>query len=961
MIKTFKSWRVVSSLSLAALSAFSALPLFAETATPIQDVVSICSRTEAVRIAIQKEVATQRFTSGVGGDVRCNSIRAAELKKIFGLQIIEKEISHLQPGDFAGLTTLKTLDLEGNKLVGLDPAALADLTALENLVLARNPMTVIGGELSVIPNLVRVDYSGCKIDAIAADAFSGNAKLEAVFLPDNQLKNLPAGIFAHNDALRIIDLADNWLEQMPRDFVSDKGNLQSIDLSQNMIERIERTQIPKFVGLRVLNLAANPIEDIDEEGAYLQLFNPAVEVITSRSRPAKLAKSEIKESDAFEADSENPISQGVERVRSFVREHWHMPLAIHYAFSSPAQLEVRDPGLRAREARLLLRQLEEVREAYRRAAFDFFEVQIRFVFPESQEVAPSVTFDPKRLGFTITLKTPVGGLFAASLVTDDQILDVLAENFDRAHTIAWYKSEAPKELEAALKRDFEKLGKMDDELRRDIVRLGDLITAVTTRMDMADERALYSSSEMVDARFIQYRVMLAFQRIENTLARWKLAEADSEFAQRAEVRLLLSESAEIYRTYLDWFLETVVGGRATLNVLSKSFYHRNPIFKILDSEVPAGFFNLEGRISTGIPGGAVRDLLKSRLSFPLINLLHDLRGLDEKVSDLDIKDSALGIEMNQSMERIARDRKSRSVHKLTYMRALKELWDARIKDTVKFPVYRVMVGVASWIGDTRTSNPAPAITSDQIAEMKATLKPGDLLIERTDYFLSNMFLGGFWPHGIIYLGPKEEWSKMKLADGTTLAEDPWIADNILPNYHSEKDNNLPYVIESISEGAVFNSMEEAVQKDYIGVFRPKFAPQDQEAKVAAAIKRALKYHGRAYDFDFDFFTDDKLVCTELLYRAYHPDINFLVQKEAINKPTPRVPGMINKAGRDTMPAGEIARLAIYMMEHPEPNPSIGYGGQTLEFIKIYMKQGAGKPAQMFEGARGLEELKRTLQ
>jgi hypothetical protein len=201
---------------------------------------------------------------------------------------------------------------------------------------------------------------------------------------------------------------------------------------------------------------------------------------------------------------------------------------------------------------------------------------------------------------------------------------------------------------------------------------------------------------------------------------------------------------------------------------------------------------------------------------------------------------------------------------------------------------------------------------------------------------------------------------MGLADGTTLAEDHWIAGHILPNYHSEKDNRPALVLEAISEGVVFNSLEEAAQKDYIAIFRPKFSPEEQEAKIAGIIKRALKYHGRPYDFNFDFFTDDKLVCTELLYRAFHPDINFLIQKEAIKKPDPPVPGMINKAGRDTMPAGEIIKLALYMLDHKKPDPSIGYAGQTLEFIRLYMKQGEGRPARIFEGEQGIEALKQSL-
>lgn len=939
---------------------FSVLPAFAADETIPQDFVSICDRTEKVRIAIQQEVAFLRFTSGIQREVRCHAISASELKNIGYLQIIEKEVSSLKPGDFAGLDSLKTLDLEGNKLSHLDSSTLLDLTALENLILAGNFLSSLGHELSALPNLKRVDFSGCKLSSISPGAFSGNQKLEAVFLSDNKLKELPEGIFRQNPALQVVDLAGNQLQQLPSAFFPENGALQSLDVSQNRIENLDKVQFPKLPGLRVINLSNNPVEYSDHQGAFLKIFDPSVEVITSQSHPAKRKEGDTRDPDSFIPDSENHVSKGIQRIRGFVRNHWHLPIEIKISFSSRGQMDLKNPGLRAREERLLLRQLEEVREAYRRAAFDFFEVNISFAAPDSLQKAPALGFDKEHIGLLILLKTGWGESDDSSLVSDDQILELLADNFSRSRSIAWFKKEDPENLKAALKRDFEKVARIDDELRFDIIRLDDLIDTVLERMKNADEKNFFSNSELVDARFIEFRVMLAFQRLENTLARWRMAENDSGFPYRPEARLLLSEASEVYRTYLDWFLNTVVGGRATINVLNTTWYHRNSIFKILDAEVPAGFFNVEGRISSRIPGGAIRDLLKSRLSLPLLHFLHGMRFLDEKVSDIDVQKSPLSSQMIQAMDRIRRDRQSLELHQISYTRALKELWDARIKNSVKFPLYHVTAGVATWIGDTRLSNPAPAITDEQIEDMKSRLKPGDILIERTDYFLSNAFLGGFWPHGILYLGPKEEWSKMKLPDGTTLAEDPWIAEHILQNYRSEKDNRPALVMEAISEGVVFNSLEEAAQKDYIAVFRPKFSPGEQEAKIAGIIRRALKYHGRPYDFDFDFFTDDKLVCTELLYRAYHPDINFLIQKEAIRKPDPPVPGMIRKAGRDTMPAGEVVKLALYMLDHREPDPSIGYAGQNLEFVRLYMKQGKGMPAKIFEGEQGIEALKRSL-
>jgi hypothetical protein len=50
------------------------------------------------------------------------------------------------------------------------------------------------------------------------------------------------------------------------------------------------------------------------------------------------------------------------------------------------------------------------------------------------------------------------------------------------------------------------------------------------------------------------------------------------------------------------------------------------------------------------------------------------------------------------------------------------------------------------------------------------------------------------------------------------------------------------------------------------VLRPRLPP----VEIAQALRRAVGYAGRPYDFEFDFRTDAALVCTEVLYKAYEP-------------------------------------------------------------------------------------------
>jgi hypothetical protein len=211
------------------------------------------------------------------------------------------------------------------------------------------------------------------------------------------------------------------------------------------------------------------------------------------------------------------------------------------------------------------------------------------------------------------------------------------------------------------------------------------------------------------------------------------------------------------------------------------------------------------------------------------------------------------------------------------------------------------------MGDTRIGQPRAALVAPaQIAALPARLEVGDVLLERREWYLSNIGLPGFWPHTALYVGRPE--------DRRALAEDAgvqaWVREQGEPGGDLEallrarhpaayaralvpEDGHPRRVLEAMSEGVVFTSLEHSAAADSVAALRPRIGPVEK----AAALVRAFGYAGRPYDFDFDFRSDAALVCTELVYKAYEPAPGLA----GLRLPVPVV------AGRPVLPANDVAR------------------------------------------------------
>jgi hypothetical protein len=203
--------------------------------------------------------------------------------------------------------------------------------------------------------------------------------------------------------------------------------------------------------------------------------------------------------------------------------------------------------------------------------------------------------------------------------------------------------------------------------------------------------------------------------------------------------------------------------------------------------------------------------------------------------------------------------------------------------------YETQSAVSTWIGDFKIREPRRGdslIDEKQLAKLAAVLQPGDILLERRNWYLSNAFLPGYWPHGAVYVGTADDLRERGL-DQNEYVRKHW--DEFVAKDHEGHEH---VIIEAVSEGVIFSSLEHSIGgADSAAVLRPRVSEEEKNEAIA----RAFSFAGRPYDFEFDFETTDMLVCTEVVFRTYGGNSG------PISFPLEEI------MGRQTMPAINLVR------------------------------------------------------
>lgn len=149
-----------------------------------------------------------------------------------------------------------------------------------------------------------------------------------------------------------------------------------------------------------------------------------------------------------------------------------------------------------------------------------------------------------------------------------------------------------------------------------------------------------------------------------------------------------------------------------------------------------------------------------------------------------------------------------------------------------------------------------------LEKLSATLRPGDILLEKTPFALTDKTIPGHFGHAAIYIGTRDQLAEIGALD--------------LPAVQArlEQIDSGRVVLEALRGGVVLNTLEHFMNIDDVAVLRPS---RLHPAEMRDSIGLALGNFGKRYDFNFDVNTTETIVCSELVYVAY-PQIDFVTKQ-----------------------------------------------------------------------------------
>lgn len=117
--------------------------------------------------------------------------------------------------------------------------------SVETLIIHKNPIRIVGSEISHYKKLTYIDISQNEINFLSSSSFKFNQKLVHINLSSNNITNITSGIFGTSELplkfLHTINLRNNSVAHVDSSTFDNTGNIELLDLGKNQLVHVNLT------------------------------------------------------------------------------------------------------------------------------------------------------------------------------------------------------------------------------------------------------------------------------------------------------------------------------------------------------------------------------------------------------------------------------------------------------------------------------------------------------------------------------------------------------------------------------------------------------------------------------------------------------------------------------------------------------------------------------------------------
>lgn len=186
-------------------------------------------------------------------------------------------IEHLDAHYAPAFKHVTSLNLSANKITSIDPGIFNDNTTLQAIFLSNNMLTYIPAGVFTVPTLRLISIGNNKISDIADNAFAGLQYLTDMYLDNNNLTHIKKNMFAQCNS-ESLNLSNNNIGHIDDNSFISLNRLLFLFLYNNKLTSISRAMLNGLIRLRILDLDNNLIRNIPDDLATISRMKLSIKL-----------------------------------------------------------------------------------------------------------------------------------------------------------------------------------------------------------------------------------------------------------------------------------------------------------------------------------------------------------------------------------------------------------------------------------------------------------------------------------------------------------------------------------------------------------------------------------------------------------------------------------------------------------------------------------------------------------